>query len=721
MSQSLRRSLLATVFTGALTSVRSDRLAEQTRARTRGDTPFTPAEKGQPNMCRCPRRVSSLAVLALMTTLVWLMPTPGSSRGLVDAASVNVVLDRVPTCAKGPSSNSPTDVIDPGALSDGDNTTPTMLEAGTPGGKPQFFCTYDLLQPVRLSGYRVFQGEYSNSIDPVMNGCAMFSSSEVVLRGSWDGSIWTELGRGGNKVASFDFKGRYIQLEVMSNCWHYLAAVFELEVYSTPSPLLASALDTDPRAVVAPTYLTATYNPIEIDPLALPETTDFVEAPEMSLDSEVNPDVDLPVTPQVATLADPGGVQPLTTGLSSFVGQGQTSSGCVPADPSAAAGPVGIVETTNCGIHLYSLSGSSQKATSLSTWFGASGLFDPHVIYEPIGKRFVAIAINGTKIELSVSRTTNATGAWCNYELPALEGSGFADFPLLGSDNKHIYVTTTLYSSRSSSTVNGSRLLSIGRTNVETCSATGLIAYNNLKDPGTSNYAAHIAPAVLYDSSQPYGTLINSYANGGSHVSLWYLLNSDDSLHAIRRSVPSYSKPVPASQSGTSAKLDARYSDIIQAVANRNGSYAALTSSYNWGSIKTDVVYWLKFDGAPGIQYIHATGSFGSQSLSYFYPSMSGNYNGNAMFNFTIAGSSIHPSSGFMSMSSSGSLGALYYFDQGTASYASGASSACSGCYRWGDFSSVGIDANDATKFWIANMTVHATNTWGTRIGHVAP
>ena len=120
-------------------------------------------------------------------------------------------------------------------------------------------------------------------------------------------------------------------------------------------------------------------------------------------------------------------------------------------DMSIAAGPGGLVSTTNGGLALLARDGTPLATTSPTAFFQRTTSGDARVIYDPHSGRFfaVALAFDGTfPFVVSTSSTpanldtgTADTDDWRSVPIDYSVAAGFVDFPGLGVDRDNIYIT----------------------------------------------------------------------------------------------------------------------------------------------------------------------------------------------------------------------------------------------------------------------------------------
>jgi hypothetical protein len=391
----------------------------------------------------------------------------------------------------------------------------------------------------------------------------------------------------------------------------------------------------------------------------------------------------------------------------SFAGQSQ--DGWEPSDSNASAGPYDVVETVNEEWAIYGRSGGQEYQTSFDAWFGQTiSLFDPKVIYDPWGGRFIMLVDTGSSLLLSVSQQSDAFGNWCNYTFPTVSGL-FADYPQLGVDPQGIYFTANLYGS----TFDYAELFNANSAEMESCQTTSYYYWTNLKYPDGSS-AFTVVPAITH-SAASYEYLVSSYAGGGCSFAIWDLTGS--LLYgSYKVNSRCYSPPPPAAQPGTTTTIETLDNRLYQASYLNGLLDIATASSYNWGGGNINaVVMWFKIN--PGTLTMTQQGSFGRSGYWVFFPGFEQDSNGNAVVVFDVSSVSVYPSIYYVGMTASGGIEnkTAYVLALGVSYYTDGNPTA-----RWGDFQSAMLDPTDATQIWITGQYAAATNTWGTWMGDIS-
>lgn len=400
-----------------------------------------------------------------------------------------------------------------------------------------------------------------------------------------------------------------------------------------------------------------------------------------------------------------------------------------PSDANGAVGPTDAVQTVNAVIGFFdratqtrSYSTTIQKFLTLPD---TDFLFDPHVIYDPIGQHYLLVVGDATAnvIQLAISPQNNNGGVWCSYSIPA--GVNF-DLPMLGVDNSSIKISS--FNIDSSGAQTDSRLYLLPRTAVETCTPTfnyrSWTGVRDVNNPFFPTYAFHAAPIINYSTAAntPVDDFIESSWNGGSSLS--YFSTNNLSLTVSRIPTPSYNKPSSAAQAGTTANVDTGMADIKQAIRWSDGGgqlYTALTSNHDWGAGNVNsTVLWMSLAVSPGVQgQVLQSLEVGQPGVWLFYPSVTPDLAGNALFNVSTSGRSQYPSDGVFEIPVNTTTVSSTIPYAGTAPNTDYLSKNCSSstpCYRYGDYTSLFLDPLDHTRAYAVGTVQGAgsSTTWHT-------
>lgn len=126
-------------------------------------------------------------------------------------------------------------------------------------------------------------------------------------------------------------------------------------------------------------------------------------------------------------------------------------SSSTPNDNDIAMADTHVVSVINSNIRFLTTEGVLHDIMSLSNMAGPLGLqsskFDPKVIYDPHGDRYVMVFLNGSShqtsaIVLAFSATSDPLGAWNVYALPGnpLENDTWSDYPVVGISSSELFI-----------------------------------------------------------------------------------------------------------------------------------------------------------------------------------------------------------------------------------------------------------------------------------------
>ena len=139
--------------------------------------------------------------------------------------------------------------------------------------------------------------------------------------------------------------------------------------------------------------------------------------------------------------------------ITNFAALGDNNTS-IPPDTHGAAGPNHLMTMLNTQVRRQSLSGATQSTTSLSSfWFpaGASGPFDPRIIYDAGSGRWLATCDDGaftagSGVMFAISSTSDPSGAWTFYNIDADPTNvNWADYPDIGVNNTWIAITNNMF------------------------------------------------------------------------------------------------------------------------------------------------------------------------------------------------------------------------------------------------------------------------------------
>lgn len=413
------------------------------------------------------------------------------------------------------------------------------------------------------------------------------------------------------------------------------------------------------------------------------------------------------------------------------------ATGFAPSDIHGAAGPAVLVVVTNVDVGVYSKSTCAIiSRVPLKTLFAGFSdianqtLFDPKVIYDRAAGRFFVTAEsrdnrtgNTDQYQYFAVSTTNGATAWNRYRFTLSFGTtrfckrasnSFWDYPSSGKSANRWFITANDFPV--SGSVTGA-ILAIDKAPTLTGAGTSGICWNNL--------AFNVAPPIVLDSltSQsvflyPRSTFIGRYNHRAGAT-----LGADTLTAGANYGIAAWAVPPDAVQPNGQRldSLDGRFQSASIQSRDRIWNIHTIASG------ATPVIRWYRLSRAASS--VLSTNTFTSGHL--FNPSFvtgSGIDGAPAFINASRTVPTCTTSSCLASMitysgPNSTSTGWLGYLAASSTSQflTTNGSTLCNndvrGSCRWGDYSAITVDPNEAGSAWAFNQLINGTNqfNWFTR------
>jgi hypothetical protein len=468
-----------------------------------------------------------------------------------------------------------------------------------------------------------------------------------------------------------------------------------------------------------------------------------------------------------------GGGVPSTQALHAYAGPNFGSVGVasgyymIPPDNASAVGANALIMATNGEVQVFSRSGAGgftlTKTTdiSLDNFFGATGTFDPRVIYDPNSGKLIVVAAdqNGTgdtsHIWVAVSTDSTAT----HFNVSSINtaigvGSGnvlsWADFPQVGLDNAgNLYLTANMFSF-SGGSFQGTQLWVVNENSVSTGTPLTPTALDPSTAAGFGGELFSLAPATATGSAGDYlvaydsARLTNSTHNvldivyidgqGGEHKSIIDVgaIDSNATYGGLTAPQPGTNQVLDADDSRTASVVYKNgYLYVAADILPRSGPDIGHTTVH-WWVLSTDA------NGNP-VAVVNQGDISGNtfhsgSNLRSYYGSLAVDDNGNMAVSFSGSGPTNGTNyTGYASAyevtianaahTTTHEVGNWQLVEAGTATYyrTFGGSD-----NRWGDYSSISLDPSNPGHFWAFNefATTHGytisgqNGVWATEMGY---
>ena len=440
----------------------------------------------------------------------------------------------------------------------------------------------------------------------------------------------------------------------------------------------------------------------------------------------------------------------------------------IPPDTIAAAGRTQIMEFANGGVAVF------DKATGMRTSFssdlafwqglgqaGANG--DSRVMYNAEANRWIAtsFANNVSQIQIAVSDTSNASGDWKSTVFTGYAGLGFggtADYPTLALTQNSVIIGTNDFAPATAGGANAFRgtgltiipldsLFNAGGPTV----ANGVQFFTGCCGAGSDFTRGYAIQGVNGSGAGGVDSIlaVSIEANGLTTYDI-SALNRSSALGAQRGAATDFLGLQDYTVNGSGRQpyttgtgdprvidtLDDRVGSSVYEVNGRIYSLHTITEVDSLGqSLDHTYVRWDVMDAAT--RAILAEGDIGDGIHDYYEGSLAVNSRGQVVMAYNRSGTD--PLDGnisifarqFMtlgdgSLSSIGGEVLLKVSDSDSYHNGSRYGLPAAGRQRWGDYSSVSLDPEDESMFWIAGEFArepndeahgHPGGTGGTRWG----
>ncbi len=420
---------------------------------------------------------------------------------------------------------------------------------------------------------------------------------------------------------------------------------------------------------------------------------------------------------------------------SSFAALGDDGS-TIPPDVNGAVGPNHVVTMLNSQVRIQDRSGAAIGSTiSLAQFWapvgGSPTPFDPHVMYDPYGQRWIAVAaanpVSGaSEILVAVSQTTDPTGNWHFFAVDADPANhAWADYPSVGFNKDWIVVSVNLYSISRGAFVR-SNIYAFDKANLY---GGGMGLYTPFTD---TSGGATLAPATTYSPTLSTMYLVEDWAgNAGGHGLLRMSritgpVGSETltrgyafpSTTAVWHDAPPSVRFLP--QSGTTARIDAGDARMLGCVY-RNGAiwcvHDVFLPAAPHAATHSAVQWWQLTPGGRVLQRGRIGGA--TSPTDFAYGSIAVNRSNDALIGYSMFSPRQHPSAGYSFRSGvdpRNTVRGPVRFKAGAATYAK---SFGTGDIRWGDFSSAWVDPVNDADLWTLQEYAAVPNgipagRWGT-------
>ena len=450
-----------------------------------------------------------------------------------------------------------------------------------------------------------------------------------------------------------------------------------------------------------------------------------------------------------------GGAQ---AGVTGFAGISQYDTAAlarnfIPPDTMGAVGTTQYMEFVNGAVAVYDKATQTrtQLLSDVAFWAnaGQTGAFgDSRVLFDHASQRWIALSFGAavSDIQIAVSQTSNATGAWKSVKFTGFAG-GTADYPTLGMDGSGVYIGTNNFAPN----FKGTSLFSIPKADLFAAAPTlaNITRFDQIvtSPDGGVTIVDPNRRGFVYQ-----GAVDNSNAGGnGTIVSIDFFTNSFDKFNVLNPGAagatlsasqvinsPLYNNLNKGHQpDGTVAldTLDDRLSSNVYKLGNK--LYAVHTEGGVGAFTGHTVAHWFVFDATSGA--ILDQGVIGNAAYDFFQGSIAVNSLGQVLIGYNRVGAGVDGNASFLATSFiTGAAGLLVRTSEVVLKAGLVGDYHCylhntppNGCReRWGDFGTVTVDPTDQSFWTVGEFTREYNDAagghpggsggsrWGTWIAH---
>ena len=425
-------------------------------------------------------------------------------------------------------------------------------------------------------------------------------------------------------------------------------------------------------------------------------------------------------------------------GVSQFDLRNLLGGSFIPPDTMGAVGATQFMEATNGVYAIYSKStGALQSMVKADTFWTAAGATgglngDARVLFDAPSQKWVALQFGASvsDIQIAVSTTSSATGPWQSTKFTGFAGGAFggiADFPTLAIDAAGVYIGTnnfTCTNAACASTFSGTTLNVISRADLFGAVPTAanvkqfVTPFTGVSPPdadrgfaiqgvnSTGATSGRIVAASLYSDNALRYNVVNPGTAGAT-------LTGNSTLTLT----PYQANNVKGSQPDGTLNIDTGDQRIAGNAWEQNGKIYFVYTAQSVGSNHTEVRYVVS---NATTNAIIQQGAISDANYDFYQGSIAVNASGQVVIGYNRSGTSAVDGQVtlFARTYNSDAAGNLVQTDQlllhvsPVNDYHNGSvqGAASVGRQRWGDYSAVTLDPNNAQSFWVIGQYAEVWN-----------
>jgi len=408
--------------------------------------------------------------------------------------------------------------------------------------------------------------------------------------------------------------------------------------------------------------------------------------------------------------------------------KGVDYNGWFPPDTMGAVGLNHVVNVVNGGISINQKEdGAVLTTTTLDDFWTPTGVitegtfaFDPKILYDNLSNRFFIISLAGESSPNSwlLVGVSNPEDPF-NWVFRAIDADIFnnmqldtwADYPSLGLDNTHVYVTANMFNNEGS--YQATKIWVFEKSQLY--SMDSMTWYEFYEPPGaffttqpTQVFDPNVSVQYLISLASLDSLQLNqiSFSNG---IPFWTQLQQINIASLSGSVIPG------ALQKDSPQLIDTGDTRLLQAIYRNETIWTTHTVPSQDGSRAE--VSWYQID--PEISTPIQQGRVQHSTHSYYYPSLAVNSSNHMVIGFSGSSTDLFASAFFTGRRASDAPGTTEQVTLLQAGQATYFLTDGMGRNRWGDYSATCVDPSNDQEFWTVQEYVVSQDFWGTWWGVV--
>lgn len=439
--------------------------------------------------------------------------------------------------------------------------------------------------------------------------------------------------------------------------------------------------------------------------------------------------------PRASAPAAPPAAAGVPTLLGTFRG-GQDNNTGIPPDTAGAIGPQHVVNPLNNTISIFDRAGTLLSALPLDNFWASLGInagtFDPKIIYDPYGARFVLVSMGDaskptSSLLIAVSTTSDPTGTWIGDQIQvddAAQGPVWLDYPSLGFTADKITVQVNMFT-RDNNRFTGSAIYTFDKTSLYSPPHHAALQRFILRNQGITQ-----APALTYDAALTDQYLLSRWSgnvNGSGYLAVYQISGSAAVGGATLTRLGFITSggtvwdSFPPGDFAPQARIPARVDvgdDRLLSVCYRNGVvYVSHAVMLPVGEMTRSAAQWWEIDVSNWT--VKALGRVDDPTAAtcFAFPTLAVNARADILIGCAHFTGASHASAAYVFKPSAGPAQAPVVFASGLDTYVKTFGGPAN---RWGDYSATQVDPVNDLDFWtVQEYAETPANTWGTMWAHI--